>query len=101
MVAWLHDVSKQREWPLRFSSRHHLAEWPEVRSPAQLISISNSARRSAPRVSRFFALSVFFDVTIAFAAPPTTALATDKHGRLADVAPILDLSNKTLSDVRT
>jgi hypothetical protein len=47
------------------------------------ISISNSARRSAPRASRFFALIVFFEVTIALAAFPLKALAIDKDGRLA------------------
>jgi len=66
-----------------------------------LISISNSARRSAPSASRFFAFNVFFDVTLAHAAFPATALSIDKHGRLTDVGPILDLSNKKLSDVRT
>src|SRR5262249_43579970 len=54
-----------------------------------LISISSSARRSAPRASRFFAFRVFFDVTIALAALPAIALATDKHGRLAELAPHL------------
>jgi hypothetical protein len=67
-----------------------------------LISISNSARRSTPRASRFFAFNVFFDVTLARAAFPATATAIsiDKHGRLTDVGPILDLSNKKLGDVR-
>jgi hypothetical protein len=31
---------------------------------------------------------------------PARASATDKHERLADVGPILDLSNKKLSDIR-
>ena len=31
---------------------------------AVLISISNSARRSAPKASRFFAFSVFFEATV-------------------------------------
>ena len=39
-------------------------EAPLGGSVAVLISISNSARRSAPRASRFFAVSVFFDVTL-------------------------------------
>ena|ERR1700730_14921721 len=43
MEARLHDVSKQREWPLRFSLRDHLAEWPEVRSPAQSLSLLSSS----------------------------------------------------------
>jgi hypothetical protein len=37
----------------------------------------------------------------ALKALSATALAIDKHGRLADVGPILDLPNKKLSDVRT
>ena len=37
---------------------------------AALEAAANSARRWAPSASRFFALSVFFDVTIALAALP-------------------------------